>query len=188
MTPRHGGLTYDHQRTKLIRRPALPPVRPFAALLFYAALPLGAAPARAQPSAPADGAPASPAPAPPVLARRAAERFPQPVLAGALIHREVLRPVEQQEVLGRVAEVVRRPDGALLIVVDAKAPGWRGWLGLGARPVAVPAEALALLGEYVALIDLQPAQLQALPAFDPAQAQPVPPAEMIRMGIVRPFH
>ncbi len=166
----------------------MPPARPLAALLLCAAPPLGAALARAQPSAPADGAAAPPILASPALARHAAERFPQPVLAGALIHREVLRPVEQQEVLGRVAGVVRRPDGALLIVVDAKAPGWRGWLGLGARPVAVPAKALALLGEYVALTDLQPAQLQALPAFDPAQAQPVPLAELIRMGIVRPFH
>ena len=169
----------------------MPLARPLAALLLCAAaVPL---PAGAQRSAPAGSAAAAPAmaagdPASAALARRAAERFPQPVQAGTLIRREVLRPVEQQQVLGRVAGVVRRADGALLVVVDARDPGWRGLLGLGARPVAVPAGALALLGEYVALMDLQPAQLVALPTFDPASAQPVPPAEVIRMGIVRPFH
>lgn len=145
-----------------------------------------AQPNLAQPAAPPAAVPAAGAAG--SLAQRAAERFPQPVQAGALIRREVLRPVEQQAVLGRVAAVVRRPDGALLVVVDARDPGWRGVLGLGARPVAVPAGALALLGEYVALMDLTPAQLQALPTFDPAQAQTVPPDEVIRMGIVRPFH
>ena len=165
-----------------------------AALLCAAAMPLCAV--RAQPAAPAASTAAAPSLAAPTLAagnpvrstQRAAERFPQPVQAGALIRREVLRPVEQQAVLGRVAAVVRRPDGALLVVVDARDPGWRGVLGLGARPVAVPAGALALLGDYVALMDLTPAQLQALPTFDPAQAQTVPPDEVIRMGIVRPFH
>lgn len=172
--------------------PSTPLARPLAALLLCAAaVLLSATSAGAQRSAPAgSAAPAMAAgdPASATLARRAAERFPQPVQAGTLIRREVLRPVEQQQVLGRVAGVVRRADGALLIVVDARDPGWRGLLGLGARPVAVPAGALALLGEYVALMDLQPAQLVALPTFDPASAQPVPPGEVIRMGIVRPFH
>jgi hypothetical protein len=151
----------------------MPPVRPIAillaALLLAAPVPL-AVPARAQEVA------------------HTARRFPQPVRAGDLIHRQVLRPVEQQTVLGRVGGVARRADGAVLVVIDARDAGWRGALGLGARPVAVPSEAMALLGEHLALMDLTPGQLLALPTFDPAGTAPVPPGDTIRMGLVRPFH
>ncbi len=143
----------------------MPPIRPLAAWLL-AALLLAA----------------------PVHAQQAARRFPQPVRVGDLIHRQVLRPVERQTVLGRVKGVTRRADGAVLVVVDARDAGWRGALGLGARPVAVPSDAMALLGEYLALMDLTPDQLQALPTFDPADTAPVPPDDTIRMGLVRPFH
>ena len=146
----------------------MPPIRPLAACLL--AILLLAAPVRAQESA------------------QAARRFPQPVRVGDLIHRQVLRPIEQQTVLGRVDGVARRADGAVLIVVDARDAGWRGALGLGARPVAVPSDALALLGEHLALMDLTPDQLRALPTFDPTGTAQVPPDDTIRMGLVRPFH
>lgn len=152
----------------------MPPVRPLvagllAALLLAASIPL-AVPARAQ------------------EATHAARRFPQPVRVGDLLRRDVLRPVEWQTVLGRVESVARRADGSVLVVVDARDAGWRGTLGLGARPVAVPSDALALLGEHLALMDLTPDQLRALPTFDPAGTAPVPPGDTIRMGLVRPFH
>jgi hypothetical protein len=146
----------------------MPPVRPLAACLLAALL--LAAPVRAQ------------------EATQAAQRFPQPVRVGDLIHRQVLRPVEWQTVLGRVDGVARRSDGAVLVVVDARDAGWRGALGLRARPVAVPSDALALLGEHLALMDLTPEQFRALPTFDPAGTAPVPPDDTIRMGLVRPFH
>ena len=151
------------------------PTRPpaaclFAALLLAAPIPLAVPVARAQEAA------------------QAARRFPQPVRVGDLIHRQVLRPVEWQTVLGQVGSVARRRDGALLVVVDAQDAGWRGALGLGARPVAVPSDALALLGEHLALMDLTPDQLRALPTFDPAGTAPVPPDDTIRMGLTRPFH
>ena len=139
---------------------------------------LAGAPALAQP----------PAPAASNEAARAERRFPQPVRVGDLIRRQVLRPVEQQDVLGRVAAVARRPDGAILVVVDIAGPSLGGALSLGVRPVAVPVEAMALLGEYMALIDLTPGQLRALPTFDPAGTAPVPLDDTIRVGLVRPFH
>lgn len=154
----------------------MPPARSLVAAVLAALLAV-AAPVSAQEPPPAASE-----------AARAAQRFPQPVEAGTLIHRQVLRPVEKQDVLGRVSAVVRRPDGALLIVVDARDAGWRGVLGLGARPVAVPADAMALLGEHLALMDLTPEQLRARPTFDPAGTAPVPPGDTIRMGLVRPFH
>lgn len=124
--------------------------------------------------------PADPASPP---AERAAARFPQPVRVGDLLGKEVLRPVEAQNVLGRVAAIVRRLDGAVLIVVRLG-----GVLGLGARPVAVPVEATALLGPYLAVMDLSPGQLRALPTYDGAGAQTLPADETIRVGLTRPFH
>ena len=141
---------------------------PLSALLLAAPL-LAGAPAMAQQSAPALDGPA-------------AERFPQPVRVGDLIHREVLRPVEQQEVLGHVAGVVRRQDGAILFVLNVG-----GVLGFGTRPVAVPVAAMALLGQYVALLGLTPEQLGAQPTFDPAGTSPVAPDATIRVGLTRPF-
>lgn len=117
------------------------------------------------------------------LAERAARRLPQPVRAGDLLGRQVLRPIEAQHVLGRVAALVRQPDGAVLVVVNAG-----GLLGFGTRPVAVPLEAVALLGEHVALMDLTPGQLRALPDFNPAGTLPVPPGDTLRVGLTRPFH
>ena len=113
----------------------------------------------------------------------AARRFPQPVRAGDLIGRQVLQPIEQQNVLGRVAAIMRQPTGAILVVVDVG-----GLLGFGARPVAVPVEATALFGEHVALLDLTPDQLRALPSFEPSSAAQVPADEVIRVGLTRPFH
>lgn len=133
--------------------------------------------AEAQRHAPSDpGAQAVPA-------ERTARRFPQPVRAGDLLGRQVLRPIEAQHVLGRISALVRLPDGAVLVVVNAG-----GLLGFGTRPVAVPLDAIALLGEHVALIDLTPQQLGALPDFDPAGAVPVPPRDTLRVGLTRPFH
>jgi len=105
------------------------------------------------------------------------------VQVGSLIQRQVLRPVEQQNVLGRVASVVRQPDGAVLIVISLG-----GVLGLDTRPVAVPVEATALLDEYLAVLDLTPEQLRALPTFNATDTQPLQPDQMIKMGLTRPFH
>jgi hypothetical protein len=52
------------------------------------------------------------------LAASTAMRFPQPVRVGDLIDRDVLRPVESQDVLGRVRRLVRDRDGQVMVVVD----------------------------------------------------------------------
>jgi hypothetical protein len=138
----------------------------------WIALALLAAPAFAQ-DAPPDLA---------TLSERAAKRFPQPVRSGDLAGRDVLEPIEAQPVLGHVSGAARRKDGGadLLIRLD-------GVLGLAGRTVAVPAEAAALLGEHVAMLDYTRAQLRALPDADPSAAR-LPPDETIRMGLARPFH
>ena len=123
----------------------------------------------------------------PDLVARAARRFPQPVRVGDLIGRQVLRSVEQQDVLGRVAGLVRRPDGAILVVVNLNG-ALGGVLGLNTRPVAVPVGAMVLLGEYMEVLDLSPAELRALPTFDDPGALRLAPDEIIRVGLQRPPH
>jgi len=75
------------------------------------------------------------------LAESAAMRFPQPVRVGDLIGRQVLRPVESQDVLGRVRLVVRDKNGQIMVVID-----FGGFLGFATRPIAVPVDATVLLG------------------------------------------
>ncbi len=79
--------------------------------------------------------------------------------------------------------MVRRPDGGVLVIISLGSV-----LGIGARLVAVPVEAMALLGEYMAVMDLTPGQLRALPTFEAAGATPLQPDEVIRVGLTRPFH
>jgi len=130
------------------------------------------------------GAAAQPAPPAPsvTLAEQAAKRFPQPVKVGDLIGRDVLQPIEAQPVLGRVAALVRRADGSVDMIVQLG-----GLFGIGGRPIAVPVDAVALLGEHVAIVGWTAAQLQSLPTITPLPSS-LPPADIIRVGLVRPFH
>jgi len=115
--------------------------------------------------------------------KQAARRFPQAVRVGDLIGRQVLKPVEDQPVLGRVAAVTRRKDGGINVVVRLG-----GLFGVGTRPIDVPVEAVALLGEYVAVIDFTPEQLRRFPTADDSTATPLGPEENILVGLTRPFH
>lgn len=119
----------------------------------------------------------------PKLAAEAARRFPQPVRVGDLLGADVLKPVEAQPVLGHVVAVTRRLDGGLAMIVR-----YGGVLGLGARRVAVPVEALALLHPYVALVGLAPGQLDRLPTVADPAAGALPADAVIAVGVVRPFH
>jgi hypothetical protein len=124
-------------------------------------------------------------PAPPgmSLAEAASRRYPQPVRVADLLKRQVLQPLESQPTLGRVRNVVKRPDGGIDVVVD-----YGGVFGLFARPIAVPVEAMALLGEYMEILDFTPAQLNQFNTFDVADAMPLPPDSIIRVGLAKPSH
>lgn len=127
---------------------------------------------------------------------RADRRFPQPVRVGSLVGRELLGPYEWQPVLGRVSGVVRRGDGSVDVIV--RLDGWLGlnwlgldwipWWGFASREVSVPADAVALLGEYVGLIGLTTERLRALPDHVRGSSTDVAPDETIPVGLVAPFH
>lgn len=125
---------------------------------------------------------ASPACAASAAAATAADRFPQPVRVGDLIGRKLIGPKESQPLLGYIESVTRGADGAAALRVRTwSLLPWRG------RVVEVPVQAVALLGEEIALLGLTPEQLAALP--DAAGAPtPVPPNDRIDVGLVRPFH
>ena len=117
------------------------------------------------------------------LAEQASERFPQPVKAGSLVHRTVLEPIESQPVLGHVAAVVRTDNGETDIVVD-----FGGFLGFFTRPIAVPVDAMTLLGRDMEIVGFTPAQLQLFPTFKTAGTLPVPSDQILSVGLSRPSH
>ena len=117
------------------------------------------------------------------LTERAARRFPQPVRVGDLLDRQVLQPVPAQNVLGRVAAINRNEKGGIDVVVR-----FGGFLGFGTRPIAVPVEAVALLGEYVVVMDFTPEQLRSFPTLSKGKEVAIAPGETIRVGLTKPFH
>ncbi len=124
-----------------------------------------------------------PAPAGMSLAEAASRRFPHPVRVGDLLQRQVLQPRESQPTLGWVRQIVKQPDGAIQVVVD-----YGGRFSFLNRPIAVPVEAMVLLGQYMEIVDFTPAQLDQFKTFDGRGATPVPPDSIIKVGLARPSH
>jgi len=123
-------------------------------------------------------------PAPPGvdLAAFAAKRFPQPVRVGDLIRRTVLQPTESRSVLGHVVQIIRLDDGSYAVVIK-----YGGTWGLGGRDIAVPLDAMVLLGVELEVLDLTPAQLSRFPTYDGA-GRVLGDDEIIHMGLAHPSH
>ena len=117
------------------------------------------------------------------LAQSAAMRFPQPVRVGALLQRDVLQPVPSQRVLGTVKSVVRDESGTIEAVVE-----YGGFLGFGARPIAVPIDAMVLLGQVMEIVAYSPKDLDRFPTFSVAGTTPLPSDQVIRVGLAKPSH
>ena len=117
------------------------------------------------------------------LAASTAMRFPQPVRAGDLRHRTVLQPVESQNVLGRVRDLVRDDKGTVEAVID-----FGGFLGFGARPIAVPIDAMVLLGADMEVVAFTPVQLRGFPTFSAIGTAPVADDTIIKVGLAKPSH
>jgi hypothetical protein len=148
-------------------------------LIVAAAFIIVAGPAYAQSATPG-GMPPPPGMS---LAESAAMRFPQPVRVGDLLHRDVLQPVESQNILGTVREVVRTSSGAIEIVIN-----FGGFLGFGGRPIAVPVDAMVLLGQDMEVVAFTPQQLRSLPTFSASGTSPVPDDLVIKVGLAKPSH
>jgi hypothetical protein len=117
------------------------------------------------------------------LAESAAMRFPQPVRVGDLLGRDVLRPVESQDVLGHVRELVHDEQGRIMVVIN-----FGGFLGFGSRPIAVPVDAMVLLGPDMEIVAFTPAQLRQFPTFSAAGTTKVADDTIIKVGLAKPSH
>jgi hypothetical protein len=117
------------------------------------------------------------------MAASAAMRFPQPVRVGDLLGRDVIQPVESQNFLGTVKQIVRDPGGTLAAVINLG-----GFVGFGSRPVSVPVDALVLLGDVVEVDAFTPAQLRQLPTYSPGTAAPLAVDAIIKVGLAKPSH
>ena len=112
-----------------------------------------------------------------------AMRFPQPVRAGDLLGRDVLQPVESQNVLGHLRALVRDGGGQAMVVIS-----FGGFLGFGSRLIAVPVDALVLLGQDVEVAAFTPEQLRGFPTYDASGTTPVPDDAVLRIGLAKPSH
>jgi len=117
------------------------------------------------------------------LAESAAMRFPQPVRVGDLLGRDVLRPVESQDVLGHVRQVVRDGKGQIMVVI-----GFGGLFGFGTRPIAVPVDAMVLLGQDMEVVAFTPEELRRFPTFSPSGTTPIADDAVITVGLAKPSH
>ena len=117
------------------------------------------------------------------LAASAAMRFPQPVRVGDLLGRDVIQPVESQNFIGTVRQVVRDPDGTISALIELG-----GFLGFGGRLISVPVDALVLLGQVVEVVAYTPAQLRQFPTVSATSATPLAPDATIKVGLAKPSH
>jgi hypothetical protein len=117
------------------------------------------------------------------LAQSNAMRFPQPVRSGELLHRLIQQPVESQTILGRVRAVVQNNKSEVFVVMN-----FGGFYGYGGRLIAVPINAMVLLGTAMEVVAYAPRQLAAFPTFDPAGTAPVPDNSILEVGLAKPSH
>ena len=124
-----------------------------------------------------------PPPAGMSLAQSNAMRFPQPVRIGQLLGRVVMQPVESHNLLGHVHGVVRDGRGQIMVVIS-----FGGLFGIGSRLIAVPLDAMVLLGTVVEVAAFTPQQLRAFPTFTASGTTPVPADTVVRVGLAKPSH
>ncbi len=110
--------------------------------------------------------------------QRMAKRWPQPVRAGDLLGLPVLD--DQDRELGRVRQVVRTPDGRIVLVTSSG-----GWFGFGTRTVGVPIETVAILARQLDLLDMSRDDFFELATWRDDDATPVVADDTLRIGIGR---
>ena len=112
------------------------------------------------------------------LEAKMARRFPQKVKVGDLIGLPVLD--DDNATLGHVQQVVRSPEGKIKLIVTYSR--WFGWFG---RPVAVPVEAVAILGKQIASLEMPPAEYEKAPTWMAGTDRPFRESEIIRIALTR---
>jgi hypothetical protein len=111
------------------------------------------------------------------------KRFPQPVRVGDLIGLPVLD--FDDSTIGYVADVARRPDGEVDLIVP-----YRAWFGFirnnwGRRPVAVPIKTVAILARQIDALEFTRDDFAAAPDWKPADGTSLAPDEKTLIALGR---
>ena len=111
------------------------------------------------------------------------KRFPHPVRVGDLIGLAVLD--DDDSTIGYVREVVRTPEGKVVLVVPYSA--WFGWARTEwrKRSVAVPIETVALLARQINAVDMARSDFAEAPTWSPDQGKQIPPEEKTQIALGR---
>ena len=112
------------------------------------------------------------------LEAKMARRFPQKVKVADLIGLPVLD--DDDVTLGHVLQVVRSPQGKIKLIVTYSR--WFGWFG---HPVAVPIEAVGILGRQIASLDMPRPEYEKAPTWMAGTDRPLPESEIIRIALAR---
>jgi PRC-barrel domain len=154
-------------------------VRPDTSFMLLALL-LATIPAHA--AGPAGGAHTQPeqAPAPEEQTpeQRMNARFPQKVRVGDLIGISIQD--YDDRVLGYVTDVVRQPNGKIVLVMPEG-----GWFWRSGRPVPIPIETVAILGRHIDLLDIAREDVLKLPTWEKGQGSPIDRNETILIALSR---
>jgi hypothetical protein len=140
-----------------------------ATLAAHAAVPTGGAHTQR---------PQAPAPEEQTPEERMNARFPQKVRVGDLID----LPVQDYDdrILGYVTDVVRKPDGKIVLVMPEGA-----WLWHSGRPVPIPIETVEILARHLNLLDIPRDDVPKLPTWDPGEGTSIDKNETIRIAVGR---
>jgi PRC-barrel domain len=111
-------------------------------------------------------------------AERMRRRFPQPATVVSLIGLPLID--ENARTLGYVRRVVRTRQGAIKLIV-----AYGGFLGWGARLIAVPIEVIGIAGRQLVSLDMPSSDYIAAPTWQPGDAQVVPDNASIRVALAR---
>ncbi len=111
-------------------------------------------------------------------AERMRRRFPQPARVGSLIGLPVID--ENGRTLGYVRELVRTRQGAVKLIVSTG-----GWLGWGARSIAVPIEVLGIAGRQLVSLDMERSDYAAAPTWQQSDEQVIPDNDNVAVALAR---
>jgi hypothetical protein len=111
-----------------------------------------------------------------------ARTFQQPVRVGDLIGRDVIAPLESQDLLGHVTKLVQHDDDVTIVM------SYGGHFGFGTHLVCVPADALALTGYALQAKDISTNELDKLPPCDGTGDAPLDANASIKMKLAKPAH
>ncbi|PGH57335.1 hypothetical protein CRT60_12870 [Azospirillum palustre] len=109
---------------------------------------------------------------------RMKRRFPQKVRVGDLRGLPLLD--EDDRTLGHVTEVVRMPNGRIVLVSRCD-----DWFGHGGRLVGIPIETVAILARHLNVLDIPRKDFPSLPSWKEADGAAIADDDIIHVAISR---